>query len=274
MSSNTSDTRERDTSDTAVKPYSHKPHKRLGQHFLINTGVLDKIVAAVDIQPDETVIEVGPGRGQLTDALLAAGAHVVAIEKDRTLAASLKEKYAGNSGIEIIEGDILKFDPTRYTLQATRYKLVGNIPYYLTSHLFRIVLQEWPTPERVVFMIQREVADRMVAKPPHMNMLAVLVQSHAAPERIMRVSKGSFSPPPKVESAVVRLVPKSRQLSAISYKLLAVASQGFKHPRKKLANNLPLELLEQAGIDPARRAETLTIAEWQKLAEMSTKSTV
>ena len=251
-----------------------KAKKSLGQHFLINTGVLDRIVAAVDIRPEENIIEVGPGKGQLTDVLLGAGARVIAVEKDRALVALLKEKYAGNDKIEIVEGDILKFDPSRYTLHATSYKLVGNIPYYLTTHLIRTVLTTWPSPRSIVFMIQKEVADRMITKPPHMNMLAVLVQSYTVPKRIMRVSKGSFSPPPKVESAVIRLVPRHETQNMEHETLLKIAGEGFKHPRKKLANNLPSELLEQAGIDPARRAETLTIAEWQKLAEMSTKQAV
>ncbi len=233
--------------------------KSLGQHFLTNPKIHEHIVEAAEIKPGEMVVEIGPGSGLLTDHLLAAGARVIAVEKDTEFVKNLREKYK-NKNIEIIEADVLNFKLLNFKL--SNYKLVGNLPYYLTSHLLRIILQEWPQPKCIVFMVQKEVAKRMTAKPPRMNMLAVLVQSYAEPKIIKIVKAGNFSPPPKVDSAIVKLVP----LSTTHYSLLPLAAQGFAHPRKKLANNLPIELLENAGIDPNRRAETLTLDEWKKLS--------
>lgn len=232
------------------------PKKSLGQHFLSNPAILQKIVSAAEIAAGDTVVEIGPGTGTFTDPLLAAGAHVIAIEKDHELAEQLKVKYQ-NKNIEIIEDDIL-----RYTLHVARYTLVGNIPYYLTGHLLRTLLQSWPPFRLAVLMVQREVAQRMTAQPPDMNMLAVLVQCYTKPEIIAIVKRGNFSPTPKVDSAIIKLTP----LSTTHYSLLPLASRGFAHPRKKLGNNLPRELLGKAGIDPNRRAETLAIAEWKSIA--------
>src|SRR3989344_6361879 len=230
--------------------------KSLGQHFLINPRIHEKIVEAAEIKAKDTVVEIGPGSGLLTDHLLATGAHVIAIEKDSEFVSQLREKYRNNKNIEIVESDVL-----RYTLHVTPYKLVGNIPYYLTSHLIRVVLQEWPQPKLIVFTVQKEVAKRMTAKPPKMNMLAVLVQCYADAKIISIVKKGNFRPIPKVDSAIVKLV-HSDQWIVDSEKILKVASVAFKNPRKMLKNNIPEELVRKAGIDPSRRAETLTIQEW------------
>lgn len=244
-----------------------RPKKSLGQHFLANKHILQKIVVAANIKPRDTVLEVGPGTGTLTDELLAVGAHVIAIEKDSALVKLLQEKYRNNKNIEIIESDILDWKPRRSGRGpdfTSGFKIVGNIPYYLTSHLLRTVLETWPPFELAMLMVQKEVAQRMTAKPPDMNMLAVLVQCYCTAKIISIVKRGNFTPVPKVDSAIVKLTP----LSTTHYSLLPLAAHGFKHPRKKLANNLPKELLERAGIDPTRRAETLTIDEWQKLARV------
>ena len=236
--------------------------KSLGQHFLTDHSAHETIVAAAEIVPGDLVLEIGPGSGLLTDHLLNTGARVIAVEKDREFARQLKEKYKDNKNIEIIEHDVLS-----YKLKAINYKLVGNIPYYLTSHLIRTVLQEWPQPKLIVLMVQKEVAKRMTAHPPEMSMLAVLVQLYTTPTIIKIVKAGSFHPRPKVDSAIVRLTPSEKR-QAKSEKLLEIAAQGFKHPRKKLGNNLPKELLEASRIDPNRRAETLTIDEWKSLANI------
>src|SRR3989344_3435017 len=156
-----------------------KAKKSLGQHFLTNKYILADIVAAAEITAEDTVLEVGPGTGFLTDALVATGARIIAVEKDDLLASDLGMKYGGR--VEIINQDILAFNPSRYTLHDTRYTIIGNIPYYLTSHLIRIILTTWPKPKSIVFMVQKEVARRMTAKPPEMNMLAVLVQLYTTP---------------------------------------------------------------------------------------------
>ena len=247
--------------------YGTKPNKTLGQHFLSNTAVLKSIVEAVQIAPRDMVLEVGPGTGTLTDELLAAGARVIAVEKDGTLVAKLKEKYRDNKNIEIVEEDILNFDPIPYTLTPKTYKLVGNIPYYLTSHLIRTIFETWPMPALMVLMVQKEVAKRITATPPNMNMLAVLAQYYSAPSIVRIVKRGNFSPMPKVDSAIVRFVPHHETRIMKHETFFEIASKGFRHPRKKLSNNLPQEVLEKGGIDPNRRAETLTIEEWITLAQ-------
>ncbi|MEK7583111.1 MAG: 16S rRNA (adenine(1518)-N(6)/adenine(1519)-N(6))-dimethyltransferase RsmA [Patescibacteria group bacterium] len=249
--------------------YVTKPKKSLGQHFLADANILESIAQAAEIQPGETVIEVGPGTGTLTDTLLAAGAHVIAIEKDAVLAAELKEKYKNNKNIEIIHDDILTWNiENSMKIENLKFKIVGNIPYYLTSHLIRTVLQEWPQPKLIVFMVQKEVAKRATAKPPEMNMLAVLIQFYTTPTIIKIVKAGSFHPRPRVDSAIIRLVPRHEAWNRKHEAFFKIAGDGFKHPRKKLSSNLSRELLEAAGIDPNRRAETLTLDEWKTLAKI------
>lgn len=261
-----------------------KPKKSLGQNFLINEGVYKKIVAALEIKKSDTIVEVGPGLGTLTGYLAESGIKIVAIEKDREFDAYLKKKFSDRKNVKIIEGDILKFNPRNYELQTTNYKLVGNIPYYLTSHLIRTVFEEWPRPERIVLMLQKEVAQRIVAKPPDMSLLAVSVQYYSKPEIISRVSRHSFYPAPEVDSAIIKLV-SSEQFTAYSdnaencklktVNFFKVVRAGFAGKRKQLINNLSRDLkiskqeiqqkLSVADINPQRRAETLTIEEWQKI---------
>lgn len=248
--------------------FATRPKKSLGQNFLKNKHILELIADAAELRPGETVVEIGPGTGTLTDVLLARGVHVIAIEKDKELASQLKVKYQKNKNIELLEADILNYKP-----EAIGYKLIGNIPYYLTSHLLRTVLQDWPQPELIVLMVQKEVAKRITARPPEMNMLAVLVQLYTAPTIIKIVKAGNFHPKPKVDSAIIRLSPSQpppyrKGEAKEGDMVLSIAAKGFAHPRKKLANNLPLELLAAAGIDPNRRAGTLTLDEWKSLAKI------
>ncbi len=254
-----------------------KPKKSLGQNFLINEGTYKKIVTTLELTQNNTVVEVGPGLGTLTELLAATGANIVAVEKDRLLANYLKTKFANEKRVKIIEDDILKFNPTHYSLPTTHYKLVGNIPYYLTSHLLRIVLESWPRPELLLLMLQKEVAQRICAKPPKMSLLAVSVQYYAQPKIISYVSHGSFYPQPEVDSAIVKLVPSDPQPAtrASTKEFFKIVKAGFAGKRKQLANNLMRELgldkkpveekLKSIGIDPTRRAETLTIEEWQSI---------
>ena len=226
--------------------------RRLGQHFLNDAGILNRIVDALDPVPGETVLEIGPGKGSLSAALLARGLQVVAIEKDRALAAALRRE-----NLTVVEGDALRIEWPRVP------KVVGNIPYYITSPLIDKALTP-PLPERVVFLVQAEVADRLAAEPGSKvyGALSVGVQAVCRVERLFTVAPGSFKPPPKVRSAVVRLTPRAeplvRQEEIGAFRVFVTAC--FSQRRKQLKNAVPglsSSQLEQLGIDPTLRPERL-----------------
>jgi 16S rRNA (adenine1518-N6/adenine1519-N6)-dimethyltransferase len=235
--------------------------KSLGQNWLNNPGVLDRIVQAAGITPTDTVVEVGPGQGALTERLANTGARVVAIEKDVRLIEPLRERFPK---IEIIEADILTWKPE----DLGSYKVVANIPYYLTSHLIRLMLEEWPSPALAVLMVQEEVARRMVATPPDMNLLALSVQLYAKPEIIMKVSRGSFRPVPNVDSAVIRLEVENRGPSQKEHAktILALAKKAFEHKRKQLKSSIDPAILERANISPEIRPQELSVENWSAIA--------
>jgi len=256
-----------------------KANKTMSQNFLVNEMVYKKIVEAGEIKKDDLVVEVGPGTGTLTQYLLEAGAKIIAIEKDRKLTGHLKNKFK-NSNAEIVEGDILKFNPADYKLETGSYKLIGNIPYYLTSHLFRLAFENWPRPKLIVFMIQKEVAQRITAKPPGMSLLAVSIQIFSQPKIISRVSKGDFYPMPNVDSAIIQLKPLEEELLPPENvpNFFKIVKIGFSGKRKQLAHNFSAglqlerefvdEKLNSIGIDSKRRAETLSINEWLKVVKI------
>ncbi|MGC8651450.1 MAG: 16S rRNA (adenine(1518)-N(6)/adenine(1519)-N(6))-dimethyltransferase RsmA, partial [Minisyncoccia bacterium] len=189
-----------------------KPKKWLGQVFLKNKVFLSKIIKAGGISSKDVVLEVGPGKGVLTETLLQVGAKVLAIEKDPQLVKFLQEKFKNHKNLTIIGADIRDFLKnksfyTKYKIQNTEYKVVGNIPYYLTSHLLRLLLELEKKPQIIVLMIQKEVAQRIIAQPPKMNLLAVSIQFFAKPEIIAYVPKSAFWPQPKVDSAIIKLTP-------------------------------------------------------------------
>ncbi len=252
---------------------SYKPKKSLGQNFLTDRNILQSIVEAGEISAGDTVIEIGPGTGSLTDELVATGARIIAVEKDDALVLELREKYKNTKNVEIIHDDILQFNVTGYMSNVTCYKLIGNIPYYLTSHLFRIILTTWPAPQNIVFTVQKEVAQRIVAKPPNMSMISLLVQCYGTPSIIKIIKRGSFNPAPKVDSAILKIIMPSENRTP-SANLLDIASRGFAHPRKMLRASLPEEKLLEAQIDPKRRPGTLTIEEWERLAKLFTNDLV
>ncbi len=255
-----------------------KPKKSLGQNFLINDEIYRFMVQEITPEKGEVILEVGPGTGILTAYLAASGAKVLAVEKDRRLIPVLKEKFKNQKNVKIIEGDILTFDPVE--LKVKPFKFVGNIPYYLTSHLLRIVLEEWPRPKLILLMVQKEVAQRLTAQPPKMNLLALAVQFYAQAKIVKNVSRNNFRPAPQVDSALVKITPKN-QLNfpkEFSHKFFQVARAAFGNKRKQilngLVNNLKLnktvvtKALTQAGINPARRPESLSIEEWEKLIKL------
>lgn len=239
--------------------------KSLGQNFLVNEGVLDRIVAAAEVSAQDTVLEIGPGTGALTRRLASTGARVIAVEKDRRLIGPLREKFADTPAVEIIEGDILTLDIGM--LKLGNYKVVANIPYYLTSHLIRLMLELWPSPALAVLMVQEEVARRMMASPPDMNLLALSVQLYAKPSMVMRVSRGSFRPMPDVDSAVIMINPEAgNEKREVAEKVLLMAKKAFGQKRKQLKATIPTESLENAGISPSARPQELSVSDWVHLA--------
>lgn len=253
------------------------PKKSLGQNFLVNPRILDKIIEAAEISKEDVVLEVGPGTGNLTKKLAEKAKKVIAIEKDRRLIKELKEKFI-NTNIEIVESDILKLDISRFKFHVSRYKIVANIPYYITSRFIRKIFEEWPKPKLVVLTIQKEVAQRIIAKPPKMNLLAVSVQFFSEPKIIGYISKENFQPRPKVDSAIIKLIPKEKLPIDNPGKFLKIAKAGFLGKRKQLINSLSNNLdkekkeiekaLNKAGINLKSRPEELGIDDWMKLEKL------
>ncbi len=243
--------------------------KSFGQHFLKNQGVVKQIIAAAEIKPGEVVLEVGPGRGVLTEALVETGAHVIAVEADRDLIPLLADRFG--SKITLIEGDILTFDAGR--LGDRPFKLVANLPYNIASAVIEKFFVAAARPTRMVVMVQKEVADRMLAKPGEMSVLTVACQLYAHLKRVVNVSPGSFNPPPKVDSTVVRLDIKN-DLDA-NEQIIALAKAGFHSRRKQLHRNLADQkiasseviksLLADLGLPPTARAQELRIEQWVEL---------
>ncbi|MBX4211581.1 MAG: 16S rRNA (adenine(1518)-N(6)/adenine(1519)-N(6))-dimethyltransferase RsmA [Candidatus Yanofskybacteria bacterium] len=245
-----------------------KAKKSLGQNFLVNQGIIQKIIDAAELKEEDTVLEIGPGTGLLTQVLVKHARTVIAVEKDASLIHILREQF---KEAEIIEADVLNFIPK---LPSRSYKVVGNIPYYLTSHLLRLVLEQWPTPERIIFMIQKEVAQRIMAKPPRMNLLALSVQYYSQPTVVARVSRGSFRPMPDVDSAVIKLMPRNILANP---KLFNLIRAGFAQKRKILSSNLAdhtgktkeelQTILQELKIPEKSRAENLALEQWQELSK-------
>jgi len=260
-----------------LKKYKISPVKWLGQNFLIDEKVLRKIIEAAELSENDIVLEVGPGIGNLTAELAKRVKKVIAIEKDKKMVEILRETLKNFTNIEIIEGDILKINLKPYTSKP--YKVVANIPYYLTSPLIRKFVETVEVkPQLLVLMVQKEVAQRIVARPPAMSILAVSVQFYAKPEIISLVSKKSFWPSPKVDSAIIKISAfNQRRKSAFNQRFFKIVRAGFSQPRKQLINNFSKGLefdkkkvevwLLKNKIQPNQRAETLNLEDWINLTK-------
>lgn len=264
-----------------LRRHGLRPTKALGQIFLVDRRALERIVAAAELQPDDRVLEVGPGVGQLTRLLAAAAGRVVAVELDPRMVQVLRQELADRPNVEIVEADILAVDPGAL-LAGAPYKVVANLPYYITSAAVRHLLEAQPPPTLLVLTVQREVADRMTAHPGDMSLLAVSVQLYGRPRRLARIPAGAFFPAPKVDSAIVRIdvYPEPPVHLPDREWFFAVARAGFGQRRKQLRNSLSAGLqlsaeavegaLRRAGVDPRRRAETLSLEEWAAVSEQLT----
>lgn len=252
-----------------LKKHGVKPSKRLGQNFLIDKNVLKKIIRTANLSPEDVVLEVGPGLGILTQELAKGAKQVIAVEKDKRMCEILAEVLnAGNvRNVRIVNQDILKFDP--YTLCPKSYTLIANLPYYLTTPAIRKFLETKNPPQEIILVIQKEVAQRITAKPGKMSILTVSVQFYAEPKIISYVSKESFWPQPKVDSAIIKIVPKRWQKDINTELFFKIVKAGFSSKRKMLKNNLKLDesILKKLGLNPKVRAENLSIQDWLKIYE-------
>lgn len=256
-----------------------RPQKRLGQHFMVNPQTLDRLADAATLTPDDAVLEIGAGLGALTSALAERARRVVAVEIDAALASALWVDFVETPSVEIVEGDILALSPSELMgRDAHGYKVVANVPYYITSAIVRHLLEADTPPTLVVLTVQREVADRMAAAPGEMSILSVSVQVYGKIEIVGRIGPGAFYPPPEVDSAIVRITTHAPPLLTPEERrrLFLVVRAGFSQRRKQLKNSLAGGLhlsmeeivawLNKADIASERRAQTLSVTEWLVLA--------
>ena len=251
--------------------------KGLGQHFLVDDTVLETIASAAELCPEDTVIEVGPGLGVLTVELARRVGRVVAVELDAKLAALLKKRLSSLTNVDLVHADILKVNLPELVKERSGYKVVANIPYYITSPILRYFFEASPRPSLMVVMVQKEVGEAIVAGPGDMSILAVSLQIYSKPRIIAYVPSQSFYPSPKVDSVIVRfdMLPEPAIKVENTDDFLGVVRSGFSSPRKQLRNSLahglgarPAEvvpMLEKAKVEPQRRPETLSLEEWQRI---------
>jgi len=280
---------------------------KLGQNFLTDKSIVEKIISAANLQPDDFVIEVGPGEGILTEELIKHAGQVIAIELDKNLVAFLNTKFAGVKKLKIINEDVLKINLSeliqdcfnchserseaepknlirsldKLGMTSPTYKVIANIPYYITAPIIRLFLEAENPPQEMLLMVQKEVAERIVAKPGQMSILAVSVQYYAEPKNLFPVSRNCFYPVPKVDSAIIKIT-KNSNLAAKNAdenkKFFRTVRAGFSAKRKTLVNNLAgsfqlektvvEEKLKTIPLHGTVRAQELSIEDWKKLAEI------
>ena len=276
------------------KPFAKKS---LGQNFLVDDSAIDRIVAALDLLKDDTVIEIGPGRGALTRHLIEQAGRVIAIELDRELVPMLREQFRDSENFSITEADALEVnfrslrsappdessDPSD-----TRSKLVANLPYYISTAILQHLIEQLDAFSLMVLMFQKEVVDRITAKPgdSERGYLTVMVEAYLEAEKLFDAPPTAFRPQPKVQSSVVKLVPRKsvagevRLSPGAEESLRTLVSAAFAQKRKTILNNLKhgypnsAVFLKAADIDPTRRAESLTIAEWFRLEGEASKGSI
>ena len=265
-----------------LKQFGLRPSKGLGQNFLQDNQALQEIVGVADLRPVDDVLEIGPGLGNLTRYLALTAHSVTAVELDKNLFPALETVVAPYKNVHLVQGDILKLNPADL-MKTPDYLVVANIPYYITSAVLRHLLESGGHPRRLVLTVQEEVAERICAKPGKMSLLALSVQVYGKPEIVACIPAEAFYPAPKVDSSILRveILPEPVISSPLLDKFFAFAKAGFSQKRKTLRNSLsgglritPAEAektLGAAGIDPMRRAETLSLEEWGKLCNAEGK---
>ena len=254
--------------------YDIVPTKSRGQNFLFDQNVVEKIIKSANLKKDDLILEIGPGLGVLTEHLIKESKKVIAVELDKKIIDFLKSKYSNIKKLQIISGDILRTDIDVLNLTKP-YKIVANLPYNITSNFIRKFLEADNSPEEIVIMVQYEVAKRMIEKPGKMSMLSVAVQFYADVEIVFRVSRNSFWPAPKVDSAIIRITMKNKLPYQDTVKFFRVVKMGFSAKRKQLQNNLAngfhrdreeiKKILQEVGLNEKVRAQDLSIDEWIKI---------
>ena len=262
---------------TALRLAGIRPNKGLGQHFLIDRNSLEAIMGAAEPGKSDTVLEIGPGLGVMTTELVQRAGRVVAVETDATLAELLRRDCPEN--LEVIEEDFLQFDLNRL---GKDYKVIANIPYYLTSKIFRLLMESSNPPSVMSLLIQKEVAERIAAPPGKMSVLAISVQYYGKPTVIQVVERFKFWPAPKVDSAILKVEVTGAAFPADRDKLFRLIKAGFGEKRKQLKNALAgglnitsdavLELLVNAKLGATARAQELDLEAWQRLYDAALRS--
>lgn len=254
--------------------------KSLGQHFLASKGALNKIVDAANLTKDDIVLEIGPGKGVLTKELSAFAGKIIAVEKDTGLIPGLKEKFKkeiSEGRIDIIEKDILDFDTELLRFYRHPYTVVANIPYYITGAILEKFLSAEHQPSRMVLLVQKEVAERIAERDGKGSLLSNSVKAYGVPRYVATVKRGSFVPPPAVDSAIIAIENISKKDFGAEKEefFFSILKAGFAHKRKLLAANLRAvakkdaieTAFKECGIDAKARAETLSIEAWKCLAQ-------
>ena len=253
-----------------MSAHAPRPAKRsLGQNFLVDANIQKKIVVALGAGPADEVLEIGPGRGALTDLLVPRAQRLIAIELDRILSAQLRMKYDARSNIEIVEGDVLQVDLAALIGRGRKARVIGNLPYYITSPILERLYRFWKSIDTIVLLVQREVAERMAAPPGSRDygLLSAVTQLHARVEKLFTLPPGAFTPPPKVHSTVVRLTPTPQVPGVPADGFVEFLKLSFAQKRKTLANNLkprygeaPVRAaLKAAGLRADVRAEAVEL---------------
>jgi len=255
--------------------YQHRARKRFGQNFLHDAGIIDRILRAINAKPGEHLLEIGPGQGALTEGLLGSGAQLDVVELDKDLVPILQHKFAGRGNFRLHQGDALKFDFNQLGVPARSLKVVGNLPYNISTPLIFHLLEHAGLIRDMHFMLQKEVVERLAAGPGggDWGRLSIMVQYHCRVEHLFNVGPGAFNPPPKVDSAIVRLVPHETlpHPAKDPRQLERIVREAFNQRRKTLRNTLKglldSQAIEAAGVDGSLRPEQLDLAAFVRLAD-------
>jgi 16S rRNA (adenine1518-N6/adenine1519-N6)-dimethyltransferase len=271
-----------------LRQYELRAKKGLGQHFLVNSSILKKIMQTAEISRSDLILEIGPGIGILTRELVKEAGWVIAVELDREMVAILNDTLSSYQNYSLLNRDILEIEPSDLIREerakfppaisgSAQYKLVANLPYYITQPIIRHFCEARLKPQVMVIMVQKEVAENIAARPGHMSILAISVQFYGKPEIIRSVPAGNFYPAPKVDSAILKisLYPRPRLDVTTEKSFFKIVRAGFCARRKQVANSLSqglslprtevLSLMRKAGVSPQKRAEVLTLEEWASL---------